>query len=73
MADEYLEHVTTEGDRWDLLADRYYGDPHLYGLITAANPHVALTPHLGAGVHLAIPVLEVEETVSTSELPPWKR
>ena len=70
---EYLEHRTTEGDRWDLLADKYYGDWRLMGTIVKANPHVPTSPYLEAGVRLAIPILEVAETIAAEELPPWKR
>ena len=33
----YLTHITTEGERWDQLATRYYGDPLQYERIVAAN------------------------------------
>ena len=26
----FLTHVTTEGERWDQLAWKYYGDAHRY-------------------------------------------
>lgn len=31
----YLEHVTTDGERWDNLAWRYYGDALAYERIIA--------------------------------------
>ncbi|EDZ5669685.1 hypothetical protein GOF54_19355 [Salmonella enterica] len=68
----YLEHVTTDGERWDNLAWRYYGDDALaYERIIAANPHVAIMPVLPSGVRLIIPVISVTQT--TPELPPWLR
>lgn len=67
----YLTHTTTEGERWDALAWRYYGDAHRYQPIMAANPHVPLTAALPAGLALAIPV--IEQHASTEELPPWMR
>ncbi|MBJ3537853.1 tail protein X, partial [Salmonella enterica subsp. enterica serovar Derby] len=42
----YLEHVTTDGERWDNLAWRYYGAALAYERIIAANPHVAILPVL---------------------------
>ena len=42
----YLTHITTEGERWDQLATRYYGDPLQYERIVAANPHVPLATTL---------------------------
>lgn len=70
---EYLEHVTSEGERWDQIADRYYGDPYLMEPIIAANPYVAITPLLPAGLQLAIPLLEDTELVAPEDMPPWKR
>lgn len=67
----FIEHVTVDGDRWDLLAWDYYGDAHGYARIVRANPHVAPTPLLPAGVRLAIPV--IARPVSAHGLPPWKR
>lgn len=68
---EYLVHITTQGERWDQLAWRYYGDAHRYLPIMQANPHVPLTGAMPAGLALSIPVLEVE--TAADDLPPWMR
>ncbi|EDT8749050.1 hypothetical protein QG54_003448 [Salmonella enterica subsp. enterica] len=65
----YIEHITTDGERWDQIAYRYYGDPFGYARIIMANPHIAVTPVLDAGQRLAIPVIDTEQTAQ--ELPPW--
>ncbi|HGA5503367.1 TPA: tail protein X [Salmonella enterica subsp. enterica serovar Potsdam] len=65
----WLEHITADGERWDQIAYRYYGDPLGYARIILANPHVAVTPVLRAGQRLAIPVIDADQT--TQELPPW--
>ena len=65
----YLTHITTDGERWDQLAYKYYGDSTQYERIIAANPHMAMTPTLPAGVKLAIPVVEQSDVVE--DLPPW--
>jgi Phage Tail Protein X. len=65
----YLTHITTDGERWDQLAHKYYGDPTQYERIIAANPHMAMAPILPAGVKLAIPVVEQSDVVE--DLPPW--
>ncbi|MGF6098902.1 tail protein X [Pseudomonas sp. 18175] len=67
----FITHVTTEGERWDQLAWRYYGDAYRYLPIVEANPHVPLTGALPSGLTLAIPLLE-SGTV-TEDLPPWMR
>lgn len=69
---EFVEHLTIEGDRWDLIAWRYYGDPHLYEPIIAANPTVPIQPFLASGIRLRVPVLP-DEVVLDRDLPPWKR
>jgi phage tail protein X len=69
---QYLEHVTRAGERWDLIAWTYYGDPSLYGQLVLANPAVAVEPVLEAGIRLQIPVVQKSVTM-TAGLPPWKR
>ena len=49
----YLTHITTEGERWDQIAARYYGDSRRYQPIIDANQHVPLTPALPSGLKLA--------------------
>jgi len=67
----FITHVTTEGERWDQLAWRYYGDAHRYLPIVQANPHVPITAILPSGLTLAIPILEL--VTSAQDLPPWMR
>ncbi len=78
LTGEYFEHRTIAGDRWDLLAYRYYGDQYKQTVILEANRHLILddlaVPQLvlPQGITLKIPVIE-EEATNTSLLPPWKR
>ena len=67
----YLTHITTEGERWDQLAWKYYGNALEYERIVAANPQVPITATLQGGLRLSIPV--IEETQIVEDLPPWKR
>ena len=73
MDDEYLEHVATEGERWDTLAHRYYGDPFAYERLIDANPHVPIRPFIAAGTLLAIPLIEPTTAAASEDLPPWKQ
>lgn len=70
---EVIEHITVDGDRWDNLAWQYYGDANDYEQIIAANPEVEIIPILPGGIKLLIPVIDEDETKSTTELPPWKQ
>jgi phage tail protein X len=67
----YIEHMTTAGERWDLLAWVYYGDPTLYSSIVMANPSVPIEPVFEAGISILIPILQTS-SVMTRDLPPWK-
>lgn len=69
---EFTEYITIEGDRWDTVAYKAYGDPMLYPTIAAANSDVPLNAVLTAGTKLMVPVLEAVE-LDTNLLPPWKR
>lgn len=66
----FLEHVTVEGERWDQIAYAYYGDPLAYERIISANPDVALTPALPAGLRLLVPL--IEQAALKEGLPPWQ-
>jgi len=68
---QYIAHVTTAGERWDLLAWTYYGDATLYSPIIMANPLIPIEPAFEAGHQIAIPLLQVSQSATTN-LPPWK-
>jgi phage tail protein X len=67
----YLTHVTTEGERWDSIAYKYYGDALGYERVIAANPHAPILPVLPAGLTLSIPLIAAQATIT--DLPPWMR
>jgi phage tail protein X len=68
---QFIAHVTVSGERWDLLAWTYYGDASLYSPIIMANPTIVIEPTFEAGLQIAIPLLQVSQSVTTN-LPPWK-
>lgn len=67
-----IRHITTAGERWDLLSWRYYGDPTLYSPIVMANPSVPIEPVFEAGLQIVIPILQ-SSSVANRNLPPWKK
>lgn len=69
----WIEHVTSEGERWDQLANRYYGDPYRYEPIVAANPAIGILPIFEGGLTLLVPVLPTPDVASNDDLPPWKQ
>lgn len=69
---EFIEHITLAGERWDLVAWTYYGDPTLYSGLVMANPTVPVEPVFEAGIVLEVPILQ-QSAVMTTNLPPWKQ
>ena len=79
--EQYFEHVAEAGERWDLLAHRYYGDVRRQSVIIRANRHVFVEPDTGhvsvpparfrGGEVLRIPV--IEDGPDAGSAPPWKR
>ncbi|MGH7924133.1 MAG: tail protein X [Candidatus Binatus sp.] len=68
---QFILHITTAGERWDLLAWRYYGEPTDYSAIIVANPNVPIEPVFDAGIAIAVPILQ-KSAVVLADLPPWK-
>lgn len=74
----HFEHVTIDGDRWDLLAYRYYGDAAKQSVLLEANRHLFVAPItvppliLASGITLIVPVIDPDEN-NDADLPPWKR
>lgn len=68
---QYIVHLTRAGERWDLLAWRFYGDATLYSGIIMANPGVPIVAVFDAGTAVRIPLMQ-QSAVITTGLPPWK-
>jgi phage tail protein X len=69
---ETTPYITKEGDRWDTIADKAYGDVTKMDKIVDANPDLALVASFREGITLLLPIIPDTET-QTSNLPPWKR
>lgn len=69
-----VEYITKQGDRWDTIAFKAYGDSTLINGIIEANTSIVISPILEAGTRVIVPILESGEIQIDSELlPPWKR
>jgi phage tail protein X len=69
-----VPYTTTGGENWGMISYEAYGDEGLIKTITDANPTVAITPILPAGIVLSIPVVDKPASnINTQLLPPWKR
>lgn len=70
----FIEHVTTDGDRWDLIAWTYYGSASAIEGIIAANPHIRILGILPGGLVVRVPLpTEAVPVLPPEALPPWKR
>lgn len=68
---KYIIHKTKQGERWDSLAYKYYGNCFKYTPIVMANPNMPISPFLPEGVDVVIPFFD-NNTETNEELPPWK-
>lgn len=70
----FTEYVVKQGDRWDTIAFKAYGDASLIAGLIEANVAVVISPILEVGTRLVVPILEDGNIQLDSELlPPWKR
>lgn len=63
-------YTTIQGDTWDMISFKVYGDEHHIDKLIQANTayiHKVIFP---ANVILTIPTLDIPVT---TQLPPWKR
>ena len=65
-----MEYKTIQGDTWDAIAFKVYGNERLFPLLMSTNPQHVSTVIFDAGVTVVIPD-PPEETAD--DLPPWKR
>lgn len=67
-----LQYITLEGERWDNIAFKAYGNAGLAEILIIANPSITITDVLPTGTLLNIPVKEDEAVLTNQELlPPW--
>lgn len=66
--------VAHDGERFDQLAFRAYGDAMLMNKIIAANPELGIRNRLEGGTVVVVPILEAQpDTTNAALVPPWKR
>lgn len=70
----FVEYVVKQGDRWDTIAFKAYGDATLINGLIEANTSIIISPILEIGTRVIVPILEQGDIQIDSELlPPWKR
>jgi phage tail protein X len=66
-----MKYITKEGDRWDLLAWKFYGDPYMYEPLLLENKELMRFTVLPAGKVIEIPEI-IDETTPEVVAPPWQ-
>lgn len=64
-------YMTIQGDTWDMIAYKLYGDETRMSDLISANQTHASTVVFSGGIRLTAPSIEAQ--TSPSNLPPWKR
>lgn len=64
-------YTTVQGDMWDTVAYRLWGNEKLFHYLLAANPACHGMVVFPAGVSLAVPTLTTEQCTTAMD-PPWK-
>ena len=72
-APQFIPYTTKAGDRWDLLAWRFYGNPTQYSVIIQANPAIPIEAVFEQGLLICVPlIVQNPATSNRTDLPPWK-
>lgn len=72
IAKGFLQHMASDGDRWDNLSYQYYADATAYEQIIVANRHLPITTTLTAGQIVFIPIITAPRN-QRNDIPPWLR
>ncbi len=64
---------TKQGDTWDILAKRYYGNERFMDVLIKANPAYQEVLLFSSGVILDVPAIDTSSNALEMNLPPWKR
>lgn len=65
--------VTRQGDTWDILSKRLYGDEHYMGKLIQANYQHRKTVLFPYGIVLNVPDIDTDSSAISKNLPPWKQ
>lgn len=66
-----MTYTTVQGDKWDSIAYKLYGDTKFTDVLIEANAEYRWKYIFSAGIVLEVP--EVETRITIDDLPPWKR
>lgn len=64
-------YTTVQGDMWDSISFKVYGSCMYMNVLMENNPEYRDVQFFSAGIEIEVP--PIDETVSSSSLPPWKQ
>ena len=67
------EYITRQGDTWDVISKRLYGDERFMDVLIRANINHRKTVVFSYGKRLAAPEINTQSAAYALNLPPWKR
>lgn len=67
------EYITRQGDTWDVISKRLYGDERFMDVLIRANINHRKTVVFSYGKRLAAPEINTQPAAYELNLPPWKR
>ena len=65
--------TTIQGDTWDILAKRLYGNELFMDVLINANINHRRIAIFPAGIVLQVPEVDTTALADDPDLPPWKR
>jgi len=68
-----FNYTTADGDRFDLLAQRFYGGMHGISILADANQAVQMEAVFPTGTVLIVPIIDSTHVIDNKNLPPWKQ
>ena len=69
-----FNYRTKQGERWDSISFKMYGNVTNIDLLVSYNPSVPLDPILPDGTILFIPIIDnTDSSIIANNLPPWKK
>lgn len=66
------KYITVQGDAWDRIAQKVYGDEYMAGLLMSANIEHRNTVLFSGNITLNVPVAP-DKPQTVNNLPPWRR
>ncbi|MEH7122115.1 tail protein X [Bacillus sp. JJ1773] len=66
-----MNYTTVQGDMWDIISRKVYGNEFYADKLMKANPSYSSTVIFSSGTTLEIP--DVQSVKQFADLPPWKR